>query len=170
MLGVRVIAAGYADMIDSMATDITGNFSFQVKPTSDYTLYFSKTGYITDSIKVAASGVNGVLEIPPVFLSPVKPLGALIAAPAIAEKETAVDNHLHTRLAELAQNVYFNTASAVITTASFRSLDEIITLLKDYRAGAGPRSSHTCDWYSNNASPVCRFHLSGTKKARSFPA
>ncbi len=138
MQGVEVTAVRQPHATDSMVTDITGNFSFPLKPTCDYTLFFSKTGYVTDSLTVKASGVNGILEIAPVFLSPVEPVVkamptvATQSAAAPAEKEMTADDHLHTRLAELAKNVYFKTASAVISPASLKPLNEIITLLKNY--------------------------------------
>jgi outer membrane protein OmpA-like peptidoglycan-associated protein len=113
-------------------TDITGNFSFPVKPGHTYSLYASRRAYTDDSMHVTNVGTERSLVLQPILLTP-------IPAPVDREQRLHVLNQLkepvrdlQAEIDALAKMVFFKTASAELSPASIRPLDEVCKYLAKY--------------------------------------
>jgi outer membrane protein OmpA-like peptidoglycan-associated protein/tetratricopeptide (TPR) repeat protein len=132
-------------LVDFM-TDLTGNFHFPVKPGHTYTLYASRRGYTDDSMHVTNTGTERVLALQPLLLTP-------IPVPPVVEKDRdgdgvpdAVDKcpdekglksnngcpDLQAEIDKLAKMVFFKTASADLSAASNKPLNEVCAYLAKY--------------------------------------
>lgn len=139
------------NFVDSLVTDLTGNYRFGLKPGLLYLLQFRKDGYTTDSITVDLRHYKETaLELSPAFLASVIPAAAteLVAiadrdndgvpdledkcpeSKGIARLKGCPD--LSERLSFLARNIFFATASAELRDSSYRSLDELAALLLQF--------------------------------------
>lgn len=135
-------------VVDSFTTDITGNFSFPVKPLHAYTLLASRNGYIEDSLKVPNTGTETTLALQPILLTPVV---APQAAPPVLDKdgdgvpdnkdkcvdvkgpkETDGCPDIQAEIDKLAKMVFFKTASAELSPASLKPLNEVCAYLAKY--------------------------------------
>ena len=134
-------------VIDSMVTDLTGNFHFPVRPGRGYTLEFTRKGYYDDSLKIKNAGAEKILALQPVLLTPIP------AAQPPVEKDRDQDGipdvkdkcpdvkgvkenfgcpDIQARINELAKMVFFKTASAELTPAALKPLNEVADIIKDY--------------------------------------
>ncbi len=136
--------------IMDFVTDITGNFHFTVKPGHTYSLYVSHKGYTDDSLHVTNTGTEKILVLQPVLLMPVvtKAPEALIAeadrdgdgvpdskdkcpdVKGLKEKEGCPD--LQAEIDALAKMIFFKTASAELSPASVKPLNEVCVYLAKY--------------------------------------
>lgn len=137
-------------IIDSVVTDVTGNFSFPVKPNRAYTLLASRNGYIEDSLKVPNAGVERTLALQPILLTPI-----VAPQPPAVEKEKDRDGDMvpdtkdkcpdvkgtkenngcpdvQAEIDKLAKMVFFKTASAELSPASIKPLNEVCAYLSKY--------------------------------------
>jgi outer membrane protein OmpA-like peptidoglycan-associated protein/tetratricopeptide (TPR) repeat protein len=137
-------------VIDSFTTDITGNFSFPVKPSHEYTLLASRNGYIEDSLKVPNTGTERTLELKPILLTPIVAPQPQTPPPAgdrdgdgvpdnkdkcADEKGTKENNgcpDIQAEIDKLAKMVFFKTASAELSPASLKPLNEVCAYLTKY--------------------------------------
>lgn len=112
-------------------TDITGNFSFPVKPGHTYSLYASRNGYTDDSMRVSNTGTERTMALQPLLLTPIP---VTVPPPVTARVETPKDQvrNLQAELDSLAKMVFFKTASAELSPASIRPLDEVCKYLAKY--------------------------------------
>lgn len=135
-------------IIDSVVTDITGNFSFPVRPNHAYTLLASRNGYIEDSLKVPNAGMERTLALQPVLLTPI-----VAPQPQVVEKDKDGDGvpdakdkcpdakgdknnngcpDVQAEIDALAKMVFFKTASAELSPASLKPLNEVCAYLAKY--------------------------------------
>ncbi len=137
-------------MRDSVVTDQTGNYTFPVKPGRAYTLYYTRDGYIPDSLKVTDSGKEPTLALQPMLLTPVEePKPAAPAAEPDRDGDGVPDSKdkcpdvkgpvsnagcpdIQARINELAKMVFFKTASDELTPAALKPLNEVAQYLKEY--------------------------------------
>jgi outer membrane protein OmpA-like peptidoglycan-associated protein len=136
---------------DSLVTDITGNYQFPVRPDRGYTLAFNRSGYYPEALKVPNSGTQTQLQLEPVLMTPIPKPEA--APPAVAEKDRDGDQvpdktdkcpdikglktnygcpDIQSRLNELAKMVFFKTASAELSPAALKPLNEAADIIKDF--------------------------------------
>lgn len=135
-------------VIDSFVTTITGNFSFAVKPSHPYRLLASRNGYIDDSLQVPNTGAERKLELQPILLTPVV---APQPQPPVLDKDGdgvqdskdkcpdvkgAKENNgcpdIQAEIDKLAKMVFFKTASAELSPASLKPLNEVCAYLAKY--------------------------------------
>ena len=114
--------------VDSVVTDLTGNFHFPVKPSRAYTLQFTRKGYYDDSMPVPNTGSARVLHLPDELMTPIP------VPPAPVEKVTvsAKVPDIQARLNELFKMVYFKTASAELSPVALKPLNEAADIIKDF--------------------------------------
>ncbi|MBI2285138.1 MAG: OmpA family protein [Bacteroidetes bacterium] len=139
------------NFIDSLVTDMTGNYRFALKPGHLYILRFRKEGFTADSVTVNLRNYKETaLELMPVVLASVVPsaAGTVVAtadtdSDGIPDKEDKCPDSkgiprlngcpdLAERLSSLARNILFATASAEIRDSSYRSLNELAALLLQF--------------------------------------
>lgn len=134
-------------VIDSVVSDITGNFHFPVRPGRGYTLQFKRNGYYSDSLTIKNTGSEKVLALQPMLLTPIP------VPQAPVEKDRDGDSipdgkdrcpdvkgiranfgcpDIQARINELAKMVFFKTASAELTPAALKPLNEVADIIKDY--------------------------------------
>lgn len=135
-------------VIDSFTTDLTGNFHFPVKPNRAYTLLASRNGYIEDSLKIPDAGVQRKLVLEPILLTPI-----VTPAPPVVDTDKDGDGvpdskdrcpdvkgpkenngcpDVQKEIDALAKMVFFKTASAELSPASIKPLDEVCKYLAKY--------------------------------------
>lgn len=137
---------------DSLVTDLTGNYRFRLKPGSLYLVRFQKEGYITDSVSVdLRSTKQPLLELAPTVLVPLQKRETMVSAITDEDADGVPDKSdkcptvkgipkykgcpdLAERLASLARNIFFTTASTELQQSSFQSLTELVDLLLLYPA------------------------------------
>ena len=136
-------------MIDSMVTDLTGNYHFPVRPGRGYTLQFTRPGYYGDSLLVKNSGTEKVLQVPQMLLVPIPAPPPPVVAEPDRDKDSVPDakdkcpdvkgikaNYgcpdLQAKIDSLAKMVFFKTASAELTPAALRPLNEVAKYLEEY--------------------------------------
>lgn len=136
-------------MTDSMITDLTGNYTFQVKPDRAYTIRFSRPGFYPDSLKVFDSGTEPLLTMSPMLLRPVEtapPPAAPLpdrdkdSVPDVKDKcpdvKGTVSNFgcpdIQARINELAKMVFFKTASDELSPAALKPLNEVVQYLTEF--------------------------------------
>ncbi|MES2332963.1 MAG: OmpA family protein [Bacteroidota bacterium] len=116
-------------IIDSVITDITGNFHFPVRPGRAYSLLGSRIQYTDDSLHVPNTGTEKILVLQPLLLTPIP----VVAPPAPVEKvKPPVVPDLQAEIDALAKMVFFKTASAELSPASIKPLDEVCKYLAKY--------------------------------------
>jgi outer membrane protein OmpA-like peptidoglycan-associated protein len=137
-------------MVDSFVTDLTGNFRFPARPGRAYTLLVTRNGYTEDSLRIPNSGVERTLVLQPVLLTPIlKPE----PAPAPVEKDRDGDGvtdskdkcpdikgpkenngcpDIQAQIDALAKMVFFKTASAELSPAALKPLNEVSAYLTKY--------------------------------------
>lgn len=134
-------------LIDSLVTDLTGNFHFPVKPGRTYMLDFSRNGYTDTSYKIPEIITQKELSLTPTLLNPI-----VHAMPAV-EKDRDGDGVVDTkdkcpdtkgikenfgcpdvqaRINELAKMVFFKTASAELSQVALKPLNEIAGIMAQY--------------------------------------
>jgi outer membrane protein OmpA-like peptidoglycan-associated protein len=114
-------------------TDLTGNFHFPVKPGHTYSLYASRNGYTDDSLHVKNTGTERTLALKPILLTPIPaPVPAAQPAPARVEPAKEPARDLQAEIDALAKMVFFKTASAELSPASIKPLDEVCKYLAKY--------------------------------------
>jgi outer membrane protein OmpA-like peptidoglycan-associated protein/tetratricopeptide (TPR) repeat protein len=146
-----VIRSDDADetVLDPDVTDITGNYHFPVRPGRGYTLLFTRNGYIQDSMRVSNTGVEKVLALQDMLLTPIVPP----PPPVVVDKDRDGDGvpdakdkcpdikgpksndgcpDIQARINELAKMVFFKTASAELSPAALKPLNEVADIIKDY--------------------------------------
>lgn len=151
LTGVRVLLKQDAPTSlpdQQMLTELYGAYRFEGRSKQSYTLYFTKEGYYTDSIKINKDSVINDLQIPVLMMRPIPP-------PPPAPKpvdtdgdgiEDALDKcpdltglasnngcpEIQKKLNELAKMIFFETDKDVLTAAAYPPLDSAIKILLDY--------------------------------------
>jgi len=155
-------------VIDSVVTDITGNFHFPVKPGQKYSLNFSRNNYIDTAYSIPAVSIQTELALQPTQLSQ-----AIKQVPqVVVEKEKDRDGdgvpdvkdkcpdikglktnegcpEIQARINALAKMVFFKTASAELTPAALRSLNEVADIIKDF-----PNVTLHIEGHTDNRAPA----------------
>ena len=139
---------------DSIVTNVTGNFKFPLKTNHNYYLWFTKDGYTQDSLSINKSVIAKDIELQPVLLAPL-PKPEPVTPPAIVavvkdrdgdgiedskdrcpDKKGTKENFgcpdIQARLNELAKMVFFKTASAELSPAALKPLNEAVEILNEY--------------------------------------
>ncbi len=133
--------------VDSMITDLTGNFQFPVRPLRAYTIQVTRTGFYPDSLSISNSGTKNPLLTSQVLLTP-------IVAPVVPEDKDRdgdlvpdkIDKcpdvkglksnfgcpDIQARINELAKMVFFKTASAELSPQALKPLNEVADIIKDF--------------------------------------
>jgi outer membrane protein OmpA-like peptidoglycan-associated protein/tetratricopeptide (TPR) repeat protein len=134
--------------VDTIVTDLTGNFSFTARPHRDYTLYSTHEGFTEEKIRIPAlsvpepeSKLNDVLLTPmPVLLQqPEKDTDGdevVDSKDKCPTKKGIKENggcpDIQKRLNELAKMVFFDTDKSDILQKSLKPLHEVVAILKEY--------------------------------------
>ncbi len=138
--------------IDTIITDLTGNFSFPAKPNREYSLYTTHEGFTDDRIAIPAPAVpERTIKLSDVLLTPL--VVAESPQPNQNEKDTDGDSivdsrdkcptvkgikenagcpDIQKRLNELAKMVFFDTDKSDILQKSLKPLNEVVEILKEY--------------------------------------
>lgn len=134
-------------VVDSVVTDLTGNFNFPVRPGRGYTFSFSRNGYVDTSYKIATSGTARELVMEPTLLTPIA-----LPVPQVEsdrDQDSVVDSKdkcpdvkgvkynygcpdIQGRINELAKMVFFKTASAELSPVALKPLNEIADIMGQY--------------------------------------
>jgi outer membrane protein OmpA-like peptidoglycan-associated protein/tetratricopeptide (TPR) repeat protein len=130
---------------DSVITDFTGNYHFPLLQNHAYTLSFSKPGYTNDSAVISKIEVRKDIDLAPALLAPIPkalPLpdrdhdGVEDKKDKCPDKKGLTDNggcpDIQSRLNELAKMVFFKTASAELSPAALKPLNEAVAILLEY--------------------------------------
>jgi len=131
-----------------MVTELYGAYRFEGRSRQSYTLYFTKEGYYSDSIKVSKDSVMNDLQIPALLMRPIPPPPP---APIPVDRdgdglEDALDKcpdlaglisnngcpEIQKKLNELAKLVFFETDKDVLTAAAYAPLDSAVKILLEY--------------------------------------
>ena len=164
LTGVRVLMkqdepASLPDQ--QMLTELYGAYRFEGRSRQSYTLYFTKEGYYTDSIKVNKDSIINDLQIPALMMRPIpppppapKPIDtdgdgiedALDKCPDLAGLVT--NNgcpEIQKKLNELAKLVFFETDKDVLTKDAYTPLDEAVKILL-----ANPQTTLIIEGHTDN--------------------
>jgi outer membrane protein OmpA-like peptidoglycan-associated protein len=137
---------------DSLLTNFTGNFRFPLKTNHNYYLCFTKDGYTEDSVAINKSAIAKDIELKPILLAPIpKPVPPPVQTVVIKDsdgdgvedskdkcpdkkgtKENFGCPDIQARLNELAKMVFFKTASAELSPAALKPLNEAVEILNEY--------------------------------------
>ncbi|MEI6583073.1 MAG: OmpA family protein [Chitinophagia bacterium] len=131
-----------------MLTELYGAYRFEGRSRQSYTLYFTKEGYYSDSIKIYKDSVMNDLQLPVLLMYPIPPPpqapkpvdtdgdgieDALDKCPDLAG---VVSNNgcpeIQKKLNELAKLVFFETDKDVLTAAAYTPLDSAVKILLAY--------------------------------------
>ncbi len=155
-------------VIDSFLTNITGNFHFPVKPGQKYSLDFSRYDYIDTAYSISMVPLQTELILEPALLSQVTKPAAV--PQAVVEKDRDGDGvpdvkdkcpgikglqtndgcpDIQARINELAKMVFFKTASAELTSAALRPLNEVADIIKGF-----PNVTLTIEGHTDNRAPA----------------
>ena len=134
-------------MKDSLVTDLTGIYQFTVKPGRDYSLSFSREGFVPENVPALNSGTEVRKNIGSVMLTPLAEIKPAVeqdrdkdSVPDVKDKcpdvKGTVSNHgcpdIQARINELAKMVFFKTASDQLTEAAKKPLNEVVQYLKEF--------------------------------------
>ena len=147
---------------DSAITNYTGNFQFPLMQNHAYTLSFSKPGYTNDSAVISKILVSKDIALAPALLSPIPkvlPLpdrdkdGVEDKKDKCPDKKGLTDNagcpDIQSRLNELAKMVFFKTASAELSPAALKPLNEAVSILLEY-----PNTTLVIEGHTDNRAGV----------------
>ncbi|MES2374118.1 MAG: OmpA family protein [Bacteroidota bacterium] len=109
-------------------TDITGNFTFPVRPGHAYSLYASHRDFRNDYMHIDNTGTERTLSLQSILLTPHP--APIIPARVEQAKEPVRD--LQAEIDALAKMIFFKTASAELSPASIKPLDEVCKYLAKY--------------------------------------
>jgi outer membrane protein OmpA-like peptidoglycan-associated protein/tetratricopeptide (TPR) repeat protein len=147
---VSVMEGGKAVPVDTIVTDLTGNFSFKAKPYRDYTLYTTREGFSEEKISIPSPSVkepeirlNDVLLTP--LIVPVQGQqpekdtdgDAIVDSKDKCPTKKGIRENggcpdIQKRLNELAKMVFFDTDKSDILQKSLNPLNEVVAILKEY--------------------------------------
>lgn len=135
--------------IDSMITDLTGNFQFPIRPLRAYTIQVTRHGFYPDSLAIQNSGTQTPLLISQMQLTPI--VAPVPVAPVEKDRDgdqvpDKIDKcpdvkglktnfgcpDIQARINELAKMVFFKTASAELSPAALKPLNEVADIIKDF--------------------------------------
>jgi outer membrane protein OmpA-like peptidoglycan-associated protein/tetratricopeptide (TPR) repeat protein len=135
------------ELLDSAVTDIAANVTFSIRPGTPYTILANKPSFYPDSMQVQPVVAEPRVELQPIRLQPV-PVAPVIDTTdtdqdGIPDREdkcpevkgvqsTAGCPDIQARLNELAKMVFFKTASAELSPAALKPLNEVANIIKDY--------------------------------------
>ncbi len=135
--------------IDSLITDITGNYTFPVKPGRTYTLHYTRNEYYPDSLTIPDSGKERTLALQPMLLKPIVTELPPVPVETDRDKDTVPDSKdkcpdvkglvsnfgcpdIQAEIDALAKMVFFKTASAELSPAAIKPLNEVSAYLTKY--------------------------------------
>lgn len=136
--------------IDTIITDLTGNFSFPARPHRDYTLYATREGFSEERVTIPAPSapereirLNDILLTPPVVPVQVQQPEKDTDGDEVVDskdkcptkkglKENGGCPDIQKRLNELAKMVFFDTDKADILQKSLKPLNEVVAILLEY--------------------------------------
>jgi len=131
-----------------MTTELYGAYRFAGRARDSYTLYFSKEGYYTDSIRVDKDSILADYQIPVLMMRPIPPpppapkpvdtdgdgiedaLDKCPTIPGIASNNGCPE--IQKKLNELAKLIFFETDKDILTPAAITPLDEAVKILLAY--------------------------------------
>lgn len=143
---IKTVDQGMRNPVDSVVTNLTGNYQFPVHPSRAYVLALSRPGFFPDSVLVTNTGTLHKLLLEPVLLRPIPP--PPVPQEADRDKDSVPDSKdkcpdvkgtkanagcpdIQARLNELAKMVFFKTASSDLSPAALKPLNEIADIIKD---------------------------------------
>lgn len=142
---VTLIEDGLRIPVDTITTDLTGNFKFPGKPGRNYHFEVSREGFTSESVDITApSKREAETELQPVLLTPIPQEpekdrdsdgvpDAKDKCPDIkGTKELNGCPDIQKRLNELAKMVFFDTDKSDILNKSLNPLDEAAEILKQF--------------------------------------
>lgn len=150
--------------VDTLITDITGNYRFPVRPDRTYTLHFARNGYVQDSLVVKNTGTEIRLSLQPMLLVPV--VAVMPPAETDRDKDTVPDvidkcpdvkgirsnfgcPDIQAEIDALAKMIFFKTASAELTSAALKPLNVVVTYLSKY-----PNLTLYIEGHTDNRAPA----------------
>lgn len=132
-----------------ITTNFTGSYRFDLKPNREYELQFYYKDSLEETMVILTPAKTDPFELKPVIIGKL-PVPEVVAKadkdkdgiPDIDDKCPDVkgikplsgcpDTDVLKRIAELARNVYFNTAKADLKPESFKPLNEVVAIMKAY--------------------------------------
>lgn len=161
----------YADGTDSLLTDITGNYSFRLKPAASYVITFKRNGYLQDSVRIERVPTDRILPTAPVLLAPVP----VVTDDTVKHRPVAQDHktnrqlpeqtNIQSRIDALAKMIFFKTASAELTAAAITPLRELCDYLTKY-----PNLSLSIEGHTDNKAPAAYNKDLSLRRANSVKA
>lgn len=144
----------YADGTDSLVTDITGNYSFRLKPAASYVITFKRNGYLQDSVRIERVPTDRILPTAPVLLTPVPGVTdtvkhILVAQDHKTNRQLPEQTDIQSRIDALAKMIFFKTASAELTAAAITPLRELCDYLTKY-----PNLFLSIEGHTDNKAPA----------------
>lgn len=134
-----------------ITTTYTGSYRFDLKPNREYELQFYYRDTLEETMAIVTPAKTDPYELKPVIIGKLPPPAPVVTAEADKDKDGipdlvdkcpdvkgikplkgCPDTDILKRLAELARNVYFNTAKADLKPESNKPLSEVVAIMKEY--------------------------------------
>jgi len=133
-----------------LTTTYTGSYRFDLRPNREYQLEFYYRDTLEETMVIQTPATTDPYELKPVIIGKLPtPVSDVTEAdkdkdgiPDATDKcpdtkgirplKGCPENDILKRLAELARNVYFNTAKADLKPESFKPLGEVVAIMKEY--------------------------------------
>lgn len=134
-----------------ITTTYTGSYRFDLKPNREYELQFYYRDTLEETMAIVTPLQSDPYELKPVIIGKLPVAAPVVTAEPDRDKDGIPDitdkcpdskgikplkgcpeSDILKRLAELARNVYFNTAKADLKPESFKPLAEVISIMKEY--------------------------------------
>lgn len=134
-----------------ITTTYTGSYRFDLKPNREYELQFYYRDTLEETMAIITPGKTDPYELKPVIIGKLPVASPVVTTEPDRDKDGIPDvtdkcpdvkgikplkgcpeADILRRLAELARNVYFNTAKADLKPESFKPLGEVISIMKEY--------------------------------------
>lgn len=144
----------HPEWADSLVTDLTGNYSFRLKPAASYVITCKRNGYLQDSVRMERVPAEPILPTAPVLLTPVPVVTDTAKHTTVAQANKGnqplpPQPDIQSRIDALAKMIFFKTASAELTAAAITPLRELCDYLKKY-----PNLSLSIEGHTDNKAPA----------------
>jgi len=132
-----------------ITTNFTGSYRFELRPNREYELQFYYKDSLEETMAIVTPAKADAFELKPVIIGKLPTPEVVVKVDrdkdgipdaedrcpdvkGITPLSGCPDTDILKRIAELARNVYFNTAKADLKPESFKPLNEVVAIMKEY--------------------------------------